>query len=220
MLSLYGVYRSRASRPLWLLGEIGMEFRHVPVIQAYRLADPMAADAPLNTAQAVFLAVNPRGQVPALVEDDGFVLTESLAITLYIAKRHGGDLGPGDLREDALMMQWALFAATGIEGAARSILNVIEAGEAETPEGMRAIAEAQARLRPALVRLEGTLADRAWLVGDRFTAAEICVAECLRYAQGHVGLLADSPALADWLARCQERPAFRAMLAAQLAEPD
>ena len=117
MLTLYGVYRSRASRPLWILGEIGVPFRHVPVIQADRLEGPFAANAPFNTAQAADLAVNPRGQVPTLVEDD-FVLTESLAITLYIAKRHGGDLGPRNLGEDALMIQWALFAATGIEGPA------------------------------------------------------------------------------------------------------
>lgn len=45
MITVYGCYRSRASRPLWLLDEIGMDFAHVPVVQAYRLADPAAADA-------------------------------------------------------------------------------------------------------------------------------------------------------------------------------
>jgi hypothetical protein len=45
MLTLYGVCRSRASRALWLLNETGTPFVHVPVIQAYRLADPAAAGA-------------------------------------------------------------------------------------------------------------------------------------------------------------------------------
>ena len=45
MLTIYGVYRSRASRNIWLAEEIGLNFRHVPVIQSYRLADPDAADA-------------------------------------------------------------------------------------------------------------------------------------------------------------------------------
>ncbi|MBA3908668.1 MAG: hypothetical protein C0524_02045 [Rhodobacter sp.] len=58
------------------------------------------------------------------------------------------------------------------------------------------------------------------MVGQRFTAAEICVAECLRYAQGHPTLLEAFPSVEDWLGRCQARPAFAAMLAAQLAEPD
>ena len=219
MLTLYGVYRSRASRPLWLLGEIGLPFRHVPVIQADRLANPLAASAPLNTAHSTFLAVNPRGQVPTLAED-GLVLTESLAITLYIAKRHGGHLGPRDTREDALMMKWALFAATGVEGPAREILDAIEGHGSETPAARQIIVAAERRIRPALVHLEGALGPAPWLVGERFTVADICVAECLRYAQGHPPLLAGFPTLAGWLARCQARPAFMAMLAAQLAEPD
>ena len=219
MLTLYGVYRSRASRPLWLLGEIGLPFRHVPVIQADRLADPLSASAPLNTAQATFLAVNPRGQVPTLVED-GFVLTESLAITLYIAKRHGGDLGPRDPREDALMTQWALFAATGVEGPAREILDAIEGHGSETLAARQMIVAAERKIRPALVHLEGVLAPAACLVGGRFTVADICVAECLRYSQGHPTLLTEFPAVASWLRRCQARHAFIAMLTAQLAEPD
>ncbi|MEI2707305.1 MAG: glutathione S-transferase N-terminal domain-containing protein [Ilumatobacteraceae bacterium] len=80
MLTLYGVYRSRASRPLWLLAECGAPFTHVPVIQAYRLPDDRARAAALNTASEEFLAVNPMGQIPALTDGD-LLLTESLAIT-------------------------------------------------------------------------------------------------------------------------------------------
>jgi hypothetical protein len=50
MLTIYGVYRSRASRNIWAAQELGLDFKHVPVIQVYRLADPMAKDAPLNTS--------------------------------------------------------------------------------------------------------------------------------------------------------------------------
>lgn len=55
MITLYGAYRSRASRPLWLLAETGTPFTHLLVIQAYCLADPAALDAPLNTTSASFL---------------------------------------------------------------------------------------------------------------------------------------------------------------------
>ena len=49
MLTIYGVYRSRATRPLWLIEELGLPFKLVPVIQAYRLADSSAPGAPLNS---------------------------------------------------------------------------------------------------------------------------------------------------------------------------
>jgi glutathione S-transferase len=96
MSTLYGVFRSRASRPIWLLYELDEAFEHVPVIQAYRLKDAKAADAPFNTASPAFLKVNPIGQIPAWVEGD-LVLTESLAITNHIARTRGGPLGPGPL---------------------------------------------------------------------------------------------------------------------------
>ena len=210
MLTLYGVYRSRASRALWLLNETGTPFDHVPVIQAYRLPDPTAADAPRNTASAEFLAVNPMGQIPALT-DQGLVLTESLAIVLYLAKRYGGALGPKDTAEDALMTNWALFAASAIDPPA---LVILQAGT-EDGDMVRA---AVATLSRALARLDAHLEGRDWLL-DRFTAADICVAECLRYAQGHAALVAAHPQAFAWLARCQARPAFQAMWAARALEP-
>lgn len=215
MITLYGVYRSRATRPLWLLAECGVPFTHVPVIQAYRLRDDAARATVPNTTSADFLRVNPQGQIPAM-EEDGLILTESLAITLYLAKRHGGDLGPRDAAEDAQMMQWALFAATGIEGPALEIQMAVQAREG----GQAATALNAEKLRRPLKRLDGHLAAHPWLVGDRFTVADINTAECVRYAQGHPTLIGEFPAVAEWLARCQDRPAFKAMWAARLAEPE
>ena len=218
MITLYGVARSRASRPLWLLGEIGVDYTHVPVIQAYRLQDAHAADAPLNTAAADYLAVNPQGQVPCLT-DGTLTLTESMAITLYLAGAYGGDVGPRDAGEAALMMQWALHAVTGVETPALEILLTQTNGGADTPEGQGAIAVAAERLRRPLARLEAHLAQHGFLVGGRFTVADINTAECVRYAQGHVTLMAEFPVLSAWLAGLQARPAFAAMWAMRLAEP-
>lgn len=218
MITLYGVYRSRASRPLWLLGEIGLPFEHVPVIQVYRSSDPQAADAPMHTASPAFLAVNPQAQIPAMV-DDGLVLTESLSITLYIARRYGGVLGPADDAETALMEQWALFAATAIETPAVEMLYLFADGAEKTAEGQSAIAINAEKLRRPFQRLEVHLAGHDWLVADRFTVADLNVAECVRYAQGHPTLLAEFPAMKVWLERCQARPAFKAMWASRMAEP-
>jgi Ni2+-binding GTPase involved in maturation of urease and hydrogenase len=85
-LTIYGVLRSRASRPVWLAKELGLQYQHVPVIQGYRLADPLALDAPFNTVTPAFREINPNGLIPSIV-DDGMVLHESLAIT----PRHRAD---------------------------------------------------------------------------------------------------------------------------------
>jgi glutathione S-transferase len=219
MLSLYGVARSRATRPLWLLQEIGMEFTHVPVIQAYRLADPTATDAALNTASPAFLAINPQGQVPAMT-DDGLVLTESLAICLHIARKYGGTLGPQDMAETALAEQWALYAATALETPGIDVLYLYRDRLQDTADGTARLAAAAAALQRPLARLEAHLAGRDWLMADRFTVADIMVAECLRYAAMHKPMLADVPTAAAWLARCQAREGFRKMWAMRLAEPE
>ena len=184
MLTLYGVYRSRASRPLWLLAEIGLAFRHVPVVQAYRLADPGAEDAPLNTASPQFLAVSPQAAIPVM-EDQGLVLTESLAICSYIARRYGGDLGPQNQ---------------------------------DTPQGAAKIAAAVASLARPMARLENILARQETLIEGRFTVADLMLAECLRYLAPHSPVMAAHPAVTAWLARCQARPAFQAMMTARSAE--
>ncbi len=218
MITLYGVARSRASRPLWLLHEIGADYAHVPVIQAYRLKDAHAADAPLNTGSPDYLAVNPQGQIPCLT--DGHVtLTESMAITLYLAATSGGDLGPRDAGEAALMAQWALHAVSAVETPALEIMLTQTNGGGNTPEGQGAIAIAAERLRRPLARLEAHLAQHRYLVGGRFTVADINTAECVRYAQAHVGLMAEFPVLSAWLTGLQARPAFQAMWAMRLAEP-
>lgn len=208
MITLYGCRRSRASRPIWLLEELGQPFTLIPVIQAYRLPDPDAADAPLNTRSASYLAVNPIGQIPALVDGD-LVLTESLAMCLHLARSAGGPLAPATPDETALTENWMLFAATSVEADALTVM--MGASDAEK-------AAAAERLNRPFARLEAHLAGRDWLL-DRFTVADIIVAECVRYAQGDAGLMAAYPAITAWLARCHARPAFQRMWQARLAEP-
>lgn len=70
MLKLYGQARSRASRSLWMLEETGIGYEHVPVRPYTQSREP------------AYLALNPNGHIPTL-EDEGFILWESLAINLY-----------------------------------------------------------------------------------------------------------------------------------------
>jgi glutathione S-transferase len=218
-ISIYGVYRSRASRNIWLLNEMGVGFRHVPVIQVYRLADPAAPDAPMHTQSPEFLAINPSGQIPSMT-DDGLVLHESLGINLYLAKKLGAasGLGPKDLAEDGLMTQWSLWAATSCEPHTIEILY----NRVGKPPEERVAAKADAAivaLRKPFAVLNKALATTGHLVGGRFTVADINVAEVFRYARPAPELFAEAPHVDAWLTACHARPAFKAMMANRDAEP-
>jgi glutathione S-transferase len=213
-LKIYGVLRSRATRPVWAARELGLAFELIPVIQVYRLPDPNAPGAPLHTASPSFRKINPAGQIPSL-DDDGFVLHESLAITLYLARKHGGPLAPRDIKEEAKMVQWSLWAATGCETKALQILyNSGPTGDkALRQDGIDALKAPFATLDAALA------AGGGHLVGGRFTVADINVAEIVRYAQPASELIDLYPNIKSWLAACQSRPAFKAMMADRDKEP-
>src|SRR5215470_6354123 len=76
-LRIYGIARTRAFRVLWIAKELDLDYEHVPL-------EIGAAGA----GKPDYLAINPNGRLPA-IDDGGFVLWESLAITLYLAKKHG-----------------------------------------------------------------------------------------------------------------------------------
>src|SRR6476659_1797800 len=85
-LRIYGIARTRAFRVLWMANELGLDYEHLPIeIGAAGARSPE------------FLAINPNGRLPFIV-DNGLVLFESLAITLYLAKKHSnGKLYPETL---------------------------------------------------------------------------------------------------------------------------
>ena len=209
MPTLYGVYRSRATRNFWLAGELGIDLPHVPVMQAYR-----DGASGMTTTSPEFLAISPAGAIPVLVDGD-LVLSESLAINLYLARKAGGPLAPADAAEDALMQQWAFYGATAIEPSSVALLYAFTEGRGDSAE----VAELAQKLQRPLAVLQAHLAAQGHMVGGRFTVADINMAEILRYAQNHPTILTGFPAVESWLKLCQARPAFQAMWARRLAEP-
>jgi glutathione S-transferase len=212
-LKLYGVLKSRASRVAWMLKELGQPFEHIPVVQAYRLADPDATDGPFNTASPAFRAINPNGLIPSL-EDEGLVLHESLAITLYLARKFGGPITAQTLAEEGLVLQWTLWAAATCEVHSTPIVMSLQ----KSPD-LELVRESIEALRAPFAVLERALADGGgWLVGGRFTVADLNLAEVLRYAQPARDLFAAYPGVDAWIKACQARPAFQAMWAARETE--
>jgi glutathione S-transferase len=216
-ITIHGVARSRASRNIWLMKELGQPFQHVPVIQADRLKDARAPDAQINTTSPEFLKINPNGQIPAMSDGD-LVLTESLAINLYLAKKFGGPLAPADLREDGEMTMWTLWAATGCEPHSIAILyNRVAKPESERDH---ALADCSVEaLRAPFAVLDKALSATGHLVGGRFTVADINVAEVMRYAMPAPELFEAAPHVSAWLAACHAREGYKAMMEMRLAEP-
>ncbi|WBU52184.1 glutathione S-transferase family protein [Paracoccus sp. SCSIO 75233] len=217
MLTIHGVTRSRASRIIWLCHEIGLPFRQNPVIQAYRLADPDAPDAPLNTHSDSFRKLSPAGSIP-VIEDDGLVMSESYAINLYLARKHGAPFGPEDAEEDAGMMQWSFYAATAVEPDALTLLFLHDRGQQQNGEDQAIIANAAERLVRPLKVIDDQISRHGHLVKGRFTVADINMAETIRYAQSYAPLIEQFPAIRQWLDDAQARPAFQKMWQARLAE--
>ena len=218
MLTIYGVYRSRASRNIWLANELGLPFKHVPVIQHYRLPDAKAPGAPLNTRSPEFTKVNPNGHIPS-IEDDGLVLHESLAINLYLAKKHGGPLAPATLAEDGEMAMWALWAATEVEPQSLLVIYHRIGGAPGGVKDPRIADAAIEALKAPFAVLDRALAKDGHLVGGRFTVADINVAVVVRYARDADELFQAAPRVKAWFTACLARPAYRRMWDAREKEP-
>lgn len=213
MLTIYGVYRSRASRNIWLAEELGIPFRQVPVIQHYRTVPA----GMLHTQSPEFLKINPNGLIPS-IDDDGLVLHESLAINLYLARKHGGPLAGANVAEEGQIAMWSLWAATGVEPHAINVLYHRMGNPSGVKDPKIADAAVEALKGPFAV-LDKALEKSGWLVGNRFTVADLNAAEIVRYAQPAPELFEATPRVKAWLAACQARPAFKKMWAARDAEP-
>jgi glutathione S-transferase len=195
MITLYGSARSRASRSLLALEELGLPYEHVPL---------RPWEGP--SEQAALQALNPNGRVPVL-RDGALVVWESIAINLYLGDRYRGPLWPGDVADRARLYQWSLWSQTSVDVMARH--------RARLGVDSAARARAEAERLAALTLLDQALADHRYLLGDAFTLADINVAATLiepwenGLVDGDLDPAAHGlPALADWLARCVGRPSW------------
>ena len=198
-LKIYGLPRTRAFRAIWMAKELGLDYQHIPVETGQRGARLPA-----------YLAVNPNGRLPA-IDDDGLVLWESLAITLYLAKKHSpGRLYPATLEGEAKAWQWSLWAVNEVDrGVNIWSLHAIRLPPEDRDAAKRA--EALQVIGPPFKVLDDTLTDRPYLLGEDFTVADLNVAAVISRAVDMD--LAALPRLRSWLFRCLERPAAQAALA-------
>ena len=197
-LKIYGVARSRTFRTLWMAKELGLDYEHLKVDFATG-----------ETRAPAHLALNPNRHIP-VIDDDGFVLWESMAINLYLAKKYSAArLYPTRLEDEARAWQWSFWGMTEVE---RPVLTVLF-NRAILPEDKRDAAAADAaekQLAQPLGVLDGALSRTVNLLGADFTVADLNVASILSWARAAQVNMSPFPKTAEWLKNCAERPAARA----------
>ena len=178
MIKLYGGKRSRASIIQWYLEELSIPYEFV-------LLDMEAGEH----RQPEYLAINPIGKVPAIVDGD-YKLWESGAILLYLAEKY--DRAANSSEERGIWSQWVLFAnstlATGL---------FVEANrDKEVP-----------KLLPALSKI---LNQTPYILGSEFTVVDVAVGSILAYVPMMLPIdLSPYPIIIDYIKRITQRPAFQ-----------
>jgi glutathione S-transferase len=196
MLTLYYAPRTRAVRVRWLLEELGLPY----ALRRVAFVPPSEG--------GFFSQATPGGKFPVL-EDGEITLGESGAILQYVLERYGaGRLEPpvgAPLR--APFLYWFHFAeATLFPPIGTLVWHTLYKRDAERVPTV--IDDARSRARTTLAVVERGLEGRDHLLGDAFSAADVMMGFTLMAAE-LFGLLEDTPTLRAYLARLQDRPAFR-----------
>ena len=196
MIKLYGISASRTFRPMWLMEEIGLEYELIPV--DFRKGDTWTKD---------YLAINPNGKIPTLVDDD-LVLYESMAINLYLAKQYGGNFYLDDPAQEALTNMWSYWVMTEVE---HSLLTIL-LNTRLLPEEQRKPERIERNLlvleKPFSV-LNDALEGKTYLVEEAFSVADLNVASVISWCRPARVNLKRWPNMKNWLERCISRPAFK-----------
>jgi glutathione S-transferase len=203
MITLFWCPRTRASRILWLLEEM-MEPFEVRMIDIYNLE---------SRADPDFAAASPMGKVPAIMDVTpiGTVrMADSAAIALYLADRYqAAELAPWiDDPRRGTYLYWMTFTPGVIEPAMSERFNNWEVSRAKSGWG---------NFDTMIEVLTRGLEPGPWLLGDKFTAADVLVGSSVHFMKVF-GVLPDVPVLGAYAERCLARPAFQKALARDAGE--
>jgi glutathione S-transferase len=196
MLQLYGNPRSRASRCLWMLEEMGAP---------YQLVEKSTQPEDLQTAD--YLRLNPNARIPTLVDGDA-VIWESMAINIYLSEKYEGPMHSGGAEALGLATQWSIWAMLEMEQLLLDLLM----HRALLPEFSRdpsCAARDELLLQRPLGVLNAALKGREFLAAGGFAVADLNVASILAWGKMARLGLSDQPELKRWLDVCLARPAYR-----------
>ncbi len=199
MLKVLGRQSSgNVMKVLWALEEIGLEYEQVDIGGKFGGND-----------KAEYLAINPMGLVPTLIEDDGFAMWESNSITRYLAGKHAaGTLSPSDPRVYASAEIWMDWQLAAIAPMIRPVFWGMVRTKPEDRD-MDAINAGIKRGNQLWAMLDTHLEGRNYVAGDDLSIGDIPLGPM---AHRFISLVKDRPATPNfdaWYQRLTERPAFQ-----------
>lgn len=200
MVKLYGPKRGSAARCHVLAKEIGLEYEGISID---------LGKGEQNSPE--YLKLNPNGKVPSLVDGD-FVLWESAAINNYLASRYKPELLGDSIEDKALIDQWSYWGMLEIQPH----IHRIGFQKFRVPDDQRdenAIQEAVNALPGVLKILDEHLSDREYMLGDRFTLADINLGTVVMGTQRIEFDLSDYSNINRWMQMILKRPSFKEGLA-------
>jgi len=195
MLQLYGNPRSRATRCLWMLEEVG---------EPYQLIEKSTRADDLQNTE--YLRLNPNARIPTLV-DGNVVLWESMAINLYLAQKYQGPMHCAGPEVLGLAAQWSFWAVLEMEAL---LLDLLEhrALLSEFARDPSAAERDELLLRKPLGVLNDVLEAREYLAADSFTVADLNVASILVWGKMARLDLSGYSQVKRWVDGCLARSAF------------
>ena len=197
MVTLYGPAMSSARRCLWALHEIGVPFVNAPVDMQNK-----------EHKSPAFMAMNPNGKVPILVDGD-VTMWESLAITTYLVDKYKPEWFGTTPEARATVHQWSFWAAVNLATA----LDVLShQAWRKTPDDALTDAARQEAFRAFLI-LDSALAGKDYLVNNTFGLADLNVAGVAMTADFVKFDLSGTPNVAAYLARCADRDGYKKLTA-------
>jgi glutathione S-transferase len=203
-LMLWGVGTSRTVRAHWALHELDLDYECRAIL-------PRTGE----TQTAEYTELNPRQKIP-LLQDGDFKIAESPAIAAYLSNTYGtreNALIPTNPREHATWLEWCFYVATELD--ATSLYVMRRHGDLKHIYGEAPVAleSAASYFEKQLHHAEQALQDgRPFLIGGRFTTADILLTTCLTWAVSY--RVPVTSACHAYLERITSRPAYRAALAA------
>jgi glutathione S-transferase len=190
-MHLYHQVRSSSTRVLWMLEEIGAPYELTVIAREDKQSD-------------WYRAMHPLGKAPVAVDDEGPVF-ESIALCLHLADLHpeAGLIETPGSHGRALQYQWAFFAVAELSEAMMTAARELWSdGEPD----QEVVDRAMARLGAASDVVERAIAADGWLVGGKFTVADLAVGAMLIFARMN-DLGTPTPGIAAYLDRLESRPA-------------